>query len=227
MNNGWIKIYRKMLDNPVVMKDADHLAVWMYLLLKATHDEYPVMFGGKKIVLRSGQLITGRKKIADAVGVNESKVFRILKLFKSEQQIEQQTSNQNSLISILNWELYQTCEQQNEQRVNNQCTTDEQRVNTNKNVKNVNNEKKHIYGAFKKVRLTDSEKDRLIADYGQVFFAACVKELDEYKEQTGKTYKNDNLAIRKWVVDAVKKKGGIVHEYNSTEQRAEYGQIVL
>ena len=25
MDNGWIKLHRKMLDNPVVMKDADHI----------------------------------------------------------------------------------------------------------------------------------------------------------------------------------------------------------
>ena len=64
---------------------------------------------------------------------------RILKTFEIEQQIEQQTSSKGRLISIVNWNLYQSDEQQQEQRVNNGWTTNEQPMNTNKNVKNVNN----------------------------------------------------------------------------------------
>lgn len=135
MSDGWVKAHRSMLENPVVSKDSDHLAVWMYLLLNATHKEQEKMFAGKKITLQPGQLITGRKKIAEEFKINESKVQRILKLFESEQQIEQQTSNANRLITIVNWCLYQGNEQQIEQQMNNQCTTNEQPVNTNKNVR--------------------------------------------------------------------------------------------
>lgn len=136
MSEGWIKVHRKMLDNPVVFKDADHLAVWMYLLLKATHTEYPVMFNGEKIVLKPGQLVTGRKKISTETGVNESKVNRVLNLFKSEHQIEQQTTRHGSIISIVSWDEYQSCEQQNGQQVNNNRTTSEQQVNTKQEYKN-------------------------------------------------------------------------------------------
>lgn len=135
MSDGWVKAHRSMLENPVVCKDSDHLAVWMYLLLNATHKEKEKMFAGKKITLQPGQLITGRKRISEEFKINESKVQRILKLFETEQQIEQQTSNSNRLITIVNWCSYQETEQQIEQPVNNQCTTNEQPVNTNKNVR--------------------------------------------------------------------------------------------
>lgn len=141
---GWIKLHRKLLDNPVTMKDTDHLAVWIYLLLNASHNEHPALFRGEKIMLKPGQLITGRKSIALALHIDESKVERILKSLKSEQQIEQQTSSKNRLISITNWEFYQQSEQQNEQQVNNKRTTSEQQVNTNKNIKNGKNERKDI-----------------------------------------------------------------------------------
>lgn len=141
---GWIKLHRKLLDNPVTMKDADHLAVWIYLLLNASHNEHPALFRGEKIILKPGQLITGRKSIALALHIDESKVERILKSLKSEQQIEQQTSSKNRLISITNWEFYQQSEQQVEQQVNNKRTTSEQQVNTNKNIKNDKNERKDI-----------------------------------------------------------------------------------
>lgn len=141
---GWIKLHRKLLDNPVTMKDTDHLAVWIYLLLNASHNEHPALFKGEKITLKPGQLITGRKSIALALHIDESKVERILKSLKSEQQIEQQTSSKNRLISITNWEFYQQSEQQIEQQVNNKRTTSEQQVNTNKNIKNDKNERKDI-----------------------------------------------------------------------------------
>jgi DNA replication protein DnaD len=135
--DGWIKLHRKTMDNPIVCKDADHLAVWIYLLTNATHKEYPAVFAGEKIMLQPGQLITGRKTIGEKFNVHESKVQRILKKFEIEHQIEQRSSNNKRLISILSWTDYQSSEQQNEQQMNNQRTTDEQPVNTNKNVKNL------------------------------------------------------------------------------------------
>ncbi|MEK5167133.1 hypothetical protein NYE69_33165 [Paenibacillus sp. FSL R5-0527] len=139
--DGWIKLHRKTLENPVVCKDSDHIAVWAYLLLNATHKEYPAIFAGDKILLQPGQLITGRKAIAEKFNISESKVQRILKSFEIEHQIEQQGSNKNRLISIVSWSDYQSDEQQYEQPVNNKRTTTEQQVNTNKNVKNVKNKR--------------------------------------------------------------------------------------
>ena len=138
-NNGWIKLHRKLLDNPVVMKDSDHLAVWIYLLLNASHTEYPVLFGGKKISLKAGQLITGRKSIASTLGISESKVRRILDLFEIDQQIDRQRSNKNSLVSILNWDKYQIFDQQIDQQATNKRPTTDQQATTNKNNKNIKN----------------------------------------------------------------------------------------
>ena len=132
---GWIKIHRKILDNPIVCKDTETFTIWMYLLLNATHKEIDMLFEGKKITLKKGQLITGRKSISEKLSISESKVQRVLKMFEIEQQIEQQTTKHNRLISIINWEQYQEIEQQNEQQVNNNRTTTEQQLNTNKNVR--------------------------------------------------------------------------------------------
>lgn len=134
---GWISTYRKILENPIVCKDSDYFAVWMYLLLNATHKESPAIFNKKKIILKKGQLITGRKTIAEKFDISESKVQRILKTFEIEQQIEQQTCSRNRLISIINWNEYQQSEQRIEQPVNNERTTNEQPVNTNNNDNNI------------------------------------------------------------------------------------------
>lgn len=137
---GWISLHRKILDNPIVCKDSDHLAVWIYLLLNATHTNYDAIFKGIRITLVPGQLITGRKSISTQIKVDEFKVQRILKTFENAQQIAQQTSSQNRLISILNWDTYQQGAQQNEQQVHNECTTDAQRVHTNNKDNKVNND---------------------------------------------------------------------------------------
>ncbi len=158
---GWIKVHRKILDNPVACKDADHLAIWMYLLLSATHANYDGMFKGKRITLNPGQLITGRKVISAVLKVDEYKVQRVLKNFENEHQIAQQASNQNRLITILNWNEYQNIEQQDAQRLHNDCTTDAQRVHTNKNerIKECKNERK------KDIHSTDSEVHKCVIDY--------------------------------------------------------------
>ena len=90
--NGWIKLHRKLLDNPVVCKDSDHMSVWIYLLLNATHTPRDYIFDSERTTLQPGQLITGRKSISTSTGVHESKVQRILKVLEIEQQIEQRTT---------------------------------------------------------------------------------------------------------------------------------------
>lgn len=201
---GWIKLHRKLLDNPVVCKDGDHIAVWIYLLLNATHQEYPALFGGKKITLLPGQLITGRKSISDKLSINESKVQRILKTLENEQQIEQQTNNKHRLITILRWDYYQEDEQQNEHQVNNERTTTEQQVNTNKNVKNIRTKEvinKYNYAEF--VTLTDEEYQKLVERFGEENTLRMIDVLDNYKGATGKKYKSDYRAILGWVSEKV------------------------
>lgn len=138
---GFLKLHRRTLDNPTVMKDADHLAIWIWLLMEAKFAPTDANFGGKRITLQPGQLITGRKRLAAKLGVSESKVQRILSCYESEHMIEQRTDRQCRLITIVSWDLYQICEQRDEQRVNNDRTTSEQRVNTIKRNKEIKNKR--------------------------------------------------------------------------------------
>ena len=179
---GWISLHRKLLDNPIVCKDSDHMSVWMYLLLNATHKEYASVFMGKKIMLQPGQLITGRKAIAEKFNIDESKVQRILKRFENEQQIEQQNGNKNRLITVLSWSLYQNNEQQNEQQMNNKCTTTEQQVNTYNNVNNINNDnKKDIKPLVDKPPTYDDEFENFWLEYPSVRRRDKAKSYDKWK----------------------------------------------
>ena len=104
---GWIKIHRKLQNKPY-FKNAKKLQFWILLLIKANHEPKKERFAGKDIVCKPGQFTTGRKQLAEEAGISESAVNRLLSYFeKTEQQIEQQTSTTNRLISIVNWHEYQ------------------------------------------------------------------------------------------------------------------------
>ena len=137
-DKGYVRVHRKILDNPIVMKDCEHLSIFIYLLLKATHTSIEQNFKGKAISLTKGQLITGREIISKELKVNSSKVQRVLSFFEKNKIIEQQTSNKNRLITIKNWDKYQFSEQQ----LNNKRTTTEQQLNTYNNYNNANNDNK-------------------------------------------------------------------------------------
>ncbi len=76
--------------------------------------------------------------------------------------------------------------------------------NENDNAKDNVKDKKHIYGEYKHVKLTDAELDRLFNDYGEAETLAAIKHLDEYKQRKGYKSKDDNLTLRNWVFDAVR-----------------------
>jgi len=143
MDLGHIKTHRELM-NKAFYKDSEKVHLWLHLLLKANWSEREEMFAGKPIKCKAGQFTTGRKQLSIETGINESKIERILTYFeKIEHQIEQQKSSVNRLISIVNWCRFQQSEQRNEQQVNSERTTSEQRVNTLKEVKEVKESKEH------------------------------------------------------------------------------------
>ena len=65
---------------------------------------------------------------------------------------------------------------------------------------------KHKYGEYNNVRLTDDEINKLNEELGAHMTAACITFLDEYIEMKGYKAKSHYLAIKKWVVSAVKER---------------------
>ncbi len=132
-NSGFIKLHRKIWENPWLHKP-NYMMVWIYLLTHATHKAYDVVFDGERLTLKPGQLLTGRHSISRDTGVARSSVEDILRVLESrEGQIRQQKTTQNRLITIINWSKYQIPRQPSD----NGPTTARQPTDTNKNVKNV------------------------------------------------------------------------------------------
>lgn len=148
MSNGWIKLYRKTLDNPIVMKDGDHLAIWIYLLLHVVYQPEDRLFGSERITLEPGQEVFTLTQISEDLGVSKSKCKRVLDEFVSETQVKRETSNKNTLISIVGWDKYQGDETQDETQVKHDRNASETQV------KNL-----HIYKETKKGRNKENKAD--------------------------------------------------------------------
>lgn len=232
MNNGWIKLHRKLLNNPVIMKDADHFAIWNWILLNAVHSGIDVMFSGKRISLKPGEFTTGRKIIAKNLKISESKTQRVLKCFESEQQIEQRTDRQCRLIKVLNWDEYQGSEQRNEHQMNNDRTTSEQRVNTKEECNN-NNNKNIRYTSFsefwkiypRKVGKVSAEKKWKTLKVDEELFSRIKKSLDAQKKT--KQWQDKNFIPHPATWLGQKRWQDEVEEYNpsNSELITEYKSI--
>lgn len=64
---------------------------------------------------------------------------------------------------------------------------------------------KHKYGEYGHVALTDEEYSRLISDYGEPGVKAGIDKVDKYCQKSGKTYRDYNLVLRDWGIEAPKR----------------------
>lgn len=133
---GWVSIHRKIMELSWFNK-SDYVHLWLYLLLKANYQDKEIYIGNEKVLVKRGELLTSRNKLSEVVHVQESKIYRILKCFENEHQIEQRKTKKYTVISIVNYDKYQKNEQVVEQQMNNKRTTDEQSMNTNNNINNI------------------------------------------------------------------------------------------
>ena len=156
MYRGYIKVWRKtkdwaFADRPIA------LALWVTLLFEANHKATRKIYKGQIIDVLPGQLLTGRKYLSKISGISESTIEKYLKWFESEQQIAQQTSSQNRLITILNWDKYQgngtKLDSPSDNKKTTKYTTKRQQKDTPKNVYNDKNVKNVVPPAL------DSLKD--------------------------------------------------------------------
>src|SRR4030042_2358685 len=214
MYRGYIKLWRKQKDW-YGMGSMARIALWVTLLIEANHKKTRKIFKGKIVDILPGQMLTGRKYLSSLSGVSESHVERLLKEFKNEQQIIQQPSTQNRLITICNWAMYQ--EDGNNKGYNkgynqldNRRTTEGKKKDTPKNDKNEKNDKKEKYIEF--VYLSSAEYKRLKEHLGQERLTYYISQLNNYIGSKGKRYKSHYHTILAWAdkeMSGRQKQGGM------------------
>lgn len=84
--------------------------------------------------------------------------------------------------------------------------------------------KRHKFGEYNHVLLTDEQHSRLIDDFGTDTVSEYVKRVDEYVQMKGKPYKDYNLTIRNWI-SKDEKGGNFVNESSSGNASAKYSNL--
>ncbi len=170
MSSGWIKLYRQLQDCWIWLdkEPFDKRSAWVDLLLTANHSDKKILFNGELITVKRGQILTSVRKLSAKWKWSVNKVYRFLKLLESDEMLQKESDKDRTLLTIINYSIFQCCEYTNENSNGNtngnidEYTSDtpsETPTNTptehkqeckeyknDKNVKNVKNEKKERKG---------------------------------------------------------------------------------
>lgn len=103
-NDGWIKLFRQFLDWE--WHDVPDTAyLFVILLLLVNHQDQ--RWHGQ--IIRRGQVLTSRDKLMAFTGLSARKIRTSLERLERTSEICLETTNQNTLITITNYDRYQGC----------------------------------------------------------------------------------------------------------------------
>ncbi|HHE4649523.1 TPA: hypothetical protein ACPES3_000074 [Morganella morganii] len=132
-------------------RDSQAVHLWLHLILKANHTDEEVNTDIGMMIVRRGQMITGRPTLVSETFIPDNKVKSLLRTFESKGMINIESKGRKfSLISIVKYDDFQSqnCPT-NVQRMSNEntsknapirdvCPTDVQRLSINNNILNTN-----------------------------------------------------------------------------------------
>ncbi len=123
---GFALIHRQFMDSRLY-RDSQAVHLWLHLILKANHTDEEVNTDIGMMIVRRGQMITGRPTLVSETFIPDNKVKSLLRTFESKGMINIESKGRKfSLISIVKYDDFQS---QN-------CPTDVQRMsnaNTSEN----------------------------------------------------------------------------------------------
>ncbi|ENJ93723.1 DnaD domain protein [Staphylococcus aureus] len=158
---GWISIDRS-IQNHWLFKEKrtfSKFEAWIYLLMEANHSKAKVPIGNQIVTVERGQRLTSILTLSDLFNWSRFKVKTFLDLLESGGMLEVKTTSKYTLITIVNYDFYQSEQGRNQHQndikptskqhqSNINPTSKQHQTNTNNNdnkdnnEKNVNNEKK-------------------------------------------------------------------------------------
>lgn len=134
MSSWRIKIHRKLKERERYT-DSNTFRLFFHLLISANHKWQK----WKWIEITQWQCIVWRKQLSIDLLLTEQQIRTSLEKLKNSKNITSKPTNKFSLITVCNWELYQS----NEDEITNKHTmkqpTSNQQVTTNNNDKNIKN----------------------------------------------------------------------------------------
>lgn len=135
-NSGFVKIHRSILDWEWY-KNPNTKIVFLHLILNANFEASK--FEG--ITIPRGTCICSVKSIAETNGLTEKQVRVALEHLKKTNEVAIRTTNKFSIITVLNYDLYQTNGKQDGEQWANGGQTNGNPTATLKEIKNLKKEK--------------------------------------------------------------------------------------
>lgn len=146
MKKGWVKIHRIIWDDWIWQdKPFSRGQAWIDLILMANHSENKAFMDGRLIEVERGQLITSTRKLSEKWGWSRTKVVDFLKVLSSDKKVIVKSDTKKTVIIIINYSLYQDKEDTEMTPKRHRNDTEMTQKNTNKNDKNLKNEKNNTY----------------------------------------------------------------------------------
>lgn len=141
---GWVRFYRVVIENGW-LRDHKLWAFWSYCLLKANHKEATILVGGQQLRLLPGQFWMGRKKAAEDLNMSEQNIRTCLRKLEKLENITTKPTNRGSLITVVNWSLYQSQGGETNQQDNRCLTSNQPAANHRQEVKKERREKRKAF----------------------------------------------------------------------------------
>lgn len=150
MSKGWVKLHRNIMNSDTFSRlNAIQQLIAIYIILNANHED-GVWFDKYKnieVPVKRGQLVTSRKKIANEwfkgdKNITEQKIRTTLSKLEKLNFLTIKSTNNYTLLEVCNYNVYQSKENESNQRNNQEITKeqprDNQEITTNKNDKELN-----------------------------------------------------------------------------------------
>jgi hypothetical protein len=106
MSDGWVSIYRQIFDNKD-LKDNNHILIFIYMVVHASHKPTIVTYRRKRVVLKRGQLTVSLRDLCKRFNLTERKVRTILRNLETTQSLTHTLFKQLSVYSIVNYNKFQ------------------------------------------------------------------------------------------------------------------------
>jgi hypothetical protein len=109
MGQGWIFAHRSMLECAELKGNPFALAVWVHVLLRASHRPARLSFRDQVVVVERGQMLTSLRQIEADTGVSLQRLRTILRKFASAKMLKINTVGNTAatLITVCKYEEYQ------------------------------------------------------------------------------------------------------------------------
>ena len=120
MHRGFVKL-RRAIDDSAIMQNSVALHLFIHFLANAARKKRTVNAGGIPVSLEAGQLVVGRVQLSKLLNISQQKIRTGIKYLENLETITVEPTNRFSIITIVNWSLYQSPENEGANHVLTIC----------------------------------------------------------------------------------------------------------